>query len=78
MARRLTMSCPWCDAPSKPRWVTVSSRRSPSPTGQPLCQNPRCLSCVFIDWGSGFADHWNGASATASAEIAKERTMAAG
>ena len=71
VARLLTTSWPWWVLPSKPRWLTVSSRRSPSPTGQPCFQNPRCSSWVFIACGSGFADHWNGASATTIAETAK-------
>ena len=70
VAALLTISCPSRDLPRQPTWLTVSRRRSPRPTGQPCFQNPRCSSWVFISCGTGFADHWNGASATSNAVTA--------
>ena len=66
----LTISWPVWARRSKPRWVTVSSRRSDSGTGQPWCQKPRCFSCALTGSGSGSIEDWNGASASTSAETA--------
>ena len=70
VAALLTINWPSRRLPRQPTWQTVSRRRSPRPTGQSFFQNPRCSSWVFISRGIGFADHWNGASATSIAVTA--------
>src|SRR5215212_11045203 len=61
---------------SKPRCVTVSRRRSESPTGQPLCHVPRCFSCCFCEADRGLVDEWYDAADACETPAARARKRA--
>ena len=70
----LTISCPLRRRPSKPRWVTVTSRRPERATGQPFFQTPAVLSCVCTDTVSGLTEDVNEA-AVATEPVAASTTV---